>query len=313
MSGISLKWTLLSSLMTYFVGIFIVLVLLILITRIFTLKMYAMNPTPHTDTPEKLGIDFEEVHFPTDNGRQLYGWWVPAKKNSSTSPTLVLVHGWSRNLGRMLRYIKHLHPYHYNLLAFDARHHGSSDLDDHASMYKFGRDVKAAVNYASTRPIDVEKLGVVGLSIGGSGSTFAAALESNIKAVVTVGAPAHPVDVMQYEFKKHHLPAPFRWLILKQIEIKIGVKYDVFAPVKNIGKAQANFLVIHGMNDTVVPPDQGEKLHLAARQGQSEAWFIPERGHSDCHHEPGFWDHVDSFFQTQLKGGEQNHDLQNNS
>ena len=288
--------------MTYWAGTFIILALLILITRVFTLKMYAMKPMPHTDTPEKLGIDFEEVHFPTDNGRQLYGWWVPAKTNSSTTPTLVLVHGWSRNLGRMLRYIKHLHPYQYNLLAFDARHHGSSDLDDHASMYKFGRDVKAAVNYASTRTIDVDKLGVVGLSIGGSGSIFAAALEPAIKAVVTVGAPAHPVDVMEYEFKKHRLPALFRWLILKQIEIKIGVKYDVFAPVNNIGKAMAHFMVIHGLNDTVVPPGQGEKLQRAARPRQCLAWFIPERGHSDCHHESGFWDRMDNFFQTQLKG-----------
>ncbi len=283
--------------------IIIAFILLILLVRFFTLKMYALKPNKHSDTPEKLGLEYEEVRFPTENNRTLYGWWIPAEEDSKQAPILILVHGWSRNLGRMLRYIQHLHPFNYNLLAFDARHHGSSDQDDHASMYKFGQDVKAAVQYALTRDIDKNKVGVIGLSIGGAGSIYAAAIEPAIKAVVTVGAPAHPVDVMQHEFKKLHIPAFFRWLILKQIEIKMGVKYEQFAPVNNIAKADASFLVIHGEDDKVVPPHQGEKLNKAARPGQCDYWLISERGHSNCHHEPGFWERVDTFFQIQFKKG----------
>ncbi|MCF7826660.1 MAG: alpha/beta fold hydrolase [Candidatus Marinimicrobia bacterium] len=289
--------------MTLTAAILIAFVLLILLTRFVTKKMYALKPRRHVDTPEKLGIEFEEVHFPTENNKTLYGWWIPASKNSQQAPTLILVHGWSHNLGRMLRYIQHLHPLKYNLLAFDARHHGSSDLDDHASMYKFGRDIKATVQYALSRDIDTHKIGVLGLSIGGAGSVYAAAIEPAIQAVVTVGAPSHPADVMKYEFKKHHLPAPIIWLILKQIEMRIGVKYEDFAPVNNIGKADAGFLVIHGEEDDVVLPPQGKRLSEAARPGQCDYWPIAGRGHSNCHHEPGFWARIDSFFQTQFKKG----------
>ena len=289
--------------MSFWTSIFATLVLLILITRFFTMKMYALKPNKHGDTPEKLGVTFEEVYFPTENDKSLYGWWIPAASDSKQAPTLILVHGWSRNLGRMLRYIQHLHPLNYNLLAFDARHHGSSDSDGHASMYKFGRDVKAAVQYTLSRDIDTDSIGVIGLSIGGAGSTYAAAIEPAAKAVVTVGAPAHPVDVMQYEFKKHHLPAFIRWLILKQIEIKIGVKYEAFAPVNNIAKADASFLIIHGEDDVVVLPSQGEKMNAAARPGQCEYWPISGRGHSDCHHESGFWERIDIFFQTKFQKG----------
>ena len=289
--------------MSFWTSIFVALVLLILITRFFTMKMYALKPNKHGDTPEKIGLTFEEVYFPTENDKTLYGWWIPAVKDPKQAPTLILVHGWSRNLGRMLRYIQHLHPLNYNLLAFDARHHGSSDRDGHASMYKFGRDVKAAVQYTLSRDIDTDSIGVIGLSIGGAGSTYAAAIEPAIKAVVTVGAPAHPVDVMQYEFKKHHLPAFIRWLILKQIEIKIGVKYEAFAPVNNIAKADASFLIIHGEDDVVVLPSQGEKMNAAARPGQCEYWPISGRGHSDCHHESGFWERIDIFFQTKFQKG----------
>ena len=289
--------------MTSWATILLVFVLLILLARYFTLKMYALKPNKHDDTPEKLGIGFEEIRFPTEHEKSLYGWWIPAEKDAQQAPTVILVHGWSRNLGRMLRYIQHLHPLQYNLLAFDARHHGSSDLDDHSSMYKFGKDIQAAVQYALSRDIDTDKIGVVGLSIGGAGSTYAAALEPAIKAVVTVGAPAHPVDVMQHEFKKHHIPAFIRWLILKQLEFKIGVKYEHFAPVNNIAKAAAMFLVIHGAEDAVILPWQGAKLSKAARPGQCDFWLIPDRGHSNCHHESGFWERVDNFLQAQFKNG----------
>jgi len=276
---------------------------LILFIRYATKKMWAIPFSRHESTPARFGIEFEEVRFPTDNNKTLYGWWVPAAKDPGNTASLILVHGWSRNLGRTLRYIQHLHPMGYNLLAFDARHHGSSDRDDHASMYKFGRDVRSAALYLGTRDIDREKIGVVGLSIGGAGSTYAASLEPSIKAVVTIGAPAHPVDVLRYEFRKYHLPGFMVWMMLRQIENRIGVKYESFAPVNNIAKARASFLVIHGDDDRVVLPDQGQKLNAAARPGQCDYWPIPDRGHSNCHREPGFWERLHAFFQNTLNKG----------
>ncbi|MEA3286095.1 MAG: alpha/beta hydrolase [Candidatus Marinimicrobia bacterium] len=276
------------------------LFLFLVITRVLTYKMYDLKLTPHTETPEKLDIPFEEVRFPTENQCSLYGWWIPVAKQPESAPTLILVHGWSRNLGRMLRYIQHLHPLNYNLLAFDARHHGSSDRDNHSSMHKFGQDIHAAVQYACSRGIDPAKVGAIGLSIGGAGLPYAATLGSCLKAVVTVGAPAHPVDVMKREFKRYHIPGLLGWVILKQIETKIGVSYELFAPVNNIAKATAAFFVIHGDQDDVVLPSQGEKLKNAARDNQCDYWSIPERGHSNCHHEPGFWDKVDRFLQKNL-------------
>lgn len=287
--------------MTITAYILIAFVVIIIAIRLLTKNMYALKPHQHTETPEKFGIDFEAVRFPTDNQKSLYGWWVPAAVKPETATTLILVHGWDRNLGRMLRYIQNLHPLNYNLLAFDARHHGSSDQDDHASMYKFGKDVQSAVNFVQTLQIDENRIGVIGLSLGGAGAIFASALHTNIRAVVTVGAPAHPVDIMTHEFKRHRIPSFLIWFILKQVEFKIGVNFEVFAPVNNISKSDAGFLIIHGDNDGVVLPSQGEILHRAAKPGQCEFWRIPDRGHSNCHHEPGFWDKVDAFMQSTLE------------
>ncbi len=201
----------------------------------------------------------------------------------------------------MLRYIQHLHPFNYNLLAFDARHHGSSDEDGFSSMLKFGQDIKQAVNFVMTKCQQGTKIGLVGLSIGGAGSIYAASLDSRIEAVVTVGAPAHARDVMEYEFAKKRLPKiPVVWLLLKFIQYKIGMPFDDFAPVHNISKSKAKFLIIHGVDDIVVPYSQGERLFQAAKPNQAEFWEIEGKAHSNCHHEPGFWTKVETFLSSAL-------------
>ena len=286
--------------MNFLFWILLVVAILYISVQIFIRKVYAFTPVPHTDTPEKFNILFEEVWFKTENDKNLYGWWIPSQTNSQSAPTLILAHGLYRNLGRMLRYIENLHPLGYNLLTFDSRHHGSSDQDEHASLYKFGQDITHAVKFLGTMDVDLDRIGVLGLSLGGAGSIYAASLEPRIKAVVTVGAPAHPVDVMSRRFKDYYLPGFIVWYALRQIEKAIGVSYDTFAPETNIAKAAAQFLVIHGEEDQVVLASQGEKLLKASREGQCELWLIPEFGHSNCHHHPDFWGRVETFFNDNL-------------
>jgi len=286
--------------MNFLFWILLLLLLFYVGIQIFIRKVYAFTPVPHTDTPDKFGIRFEEIRFTTENDKSLYGWWIPARENSDHAPTLILAHGLYRNLGRMLRYIENLHPMGFNLLAFDSRHHGSSDRDEHASLYKIGQDITHALHHLKSMPVNQNRVGVLGLSLGGAGSIYAASLEPDIRAVVTVGAPAHPVDVMSRRFKDYYLPGFVVWYALRQIEKAIGVSYDSFAPETNIAKAQAHFLVIHGVDDDVVLASQGEKLLKAAGEDQCELWLIPEFGHSNCHHHPDFWGRVETFFKNNL-------------
>ena len=83
---------------------------------------YKFKKEQNKYTPAKYGFDFEEISIPTKNNKNLYGWWVPAENpNNEKKPTIILVHGWSRNVDRAMSYIKRLHPMGYNLLAFDSR------------------------------------------------------------------------------------------------------------------------------------------------------------------------------------------------
>ncbi len=254
-------------------------------------------------TPAKYGFDFQEIKIPTKNNKILYGWWVPTENpNNKNKPTIILVHGWSRNVDRTMSYIKKLHPAGYNLLVFDSRCHGRSDDDKFSSMVKFMEDIRAAIDYSEKLPnVDTSRIGVLGLSIGGAASLYAASLDNRIKSVVTLGAFSHPKKVMGDEFKKKKIPYfPFIWLVFKYMEFRIGAKFNDIAPSKNIAKIDASIFLIHGIDDATVPIKQADELYQAGNPDKVKLWKVEGKGHSDCNHHPEFWDNVLEFYKTTL-------------
>lgn len=267
-------------------------------------KSYKFVKEVNKYTPAKYGFDFDEISIPTKNNKNLYGWWIPAdKSNYKNLPIIILIHGWSRNVDRMMSYIKKLHPAGYNLIAFDSRCHGRSDDDKYSSMIKYTEDIIAAIDYAvKHKKGNIDKLGLLGLSMGGAASIYTASLDKRIKTVVTVGAFPHPEKVMGVEFKKRKVPYfPFVWLAFRYMEFRIGVKFNAMAPVNNIAKSDAKFLLIHGMDDETVPLEQAGELYEASNRTNTTFWKIEGKGHSDCNHHSDFWLRVLDFLDTNLK------------
>ncbi|RLC25278.1 MAG: hypothetical protein DRH21_04230 [Deltaproteobacteria bacterium] len=269
--------------------------LLILMTKMYTNKFEA-----HIKTPGDYMIPFESVRYPTKNKKKLYGWWIPAPKDKlKTASTLILVHGWNRNVGRMMPYVKELHPAGFNLLVFDSRNHGSSDPDEFSSMPKFAEDIIASINFLEKKAnINIENLGVIGLSMGGAASIYAASKDNRIEKVITVGAFAHPAVVMKREIQKKHIPYfPVIWMFFRYVQYKIGSSFEAIAPINNIGKVQAKLLLIHGEQDDVVLLEDAQSMEKAGNQEKVELWAIPGKGHSDCHEEVEFWKRVKTFLK----------------
>ncbi len=255
------------------------------------------NPRlPHRRDPSQLGLAFTTMRVPTAGGKTLYAWWVPSGR--SAAPCLVLAHGWGRNVERMLPWIEILHPEGFDLLAFDARHHGSSDDDGYATMVKFSEDIRAAVEWAA-RERGSARIGVLGLSVGGSAAIHAAAFEPRIEAGVTVGAFADPSDPRATIGPRWWLLAPGLPLAFRLIERRIGFRFRDVAPERVIARSRARFLLIHGTDDVVVPVSNAWKLAAAGGAGV-EAWIIPGRGHSDPHREPEMARRLAAFLRVSL-------------
>lgn len=283
-----------------------VLVIIILISAVFTMvllflmgRMYRNKIEKHKFKPSEFNIPFKEVWFPAKNNCQLYGWWIPSSSNPlERQPTIVLVHGWNRNLGRMMPYIRQFYGKGFNLFAFDARNHGSSDSDGLSSMPKFAEDIKSALDYLFANLIKKEtRVGIIGLSMGGSAAIYAASTDKRINRIATVGAFAHPAEVMKLEMMRRHIPEfPFIRMFLRYAEYKIGYRFDEIAPVNNIHKLDAKVLLVHGKLDQTTPFEHAEKLRDAGKQGIIELYAVADKGHSDCHESDGFWDKIVRFF-----------------
>jgi pimeloyl-ACP methyl ester carboxylesterase len=275
------------------------------IVVVLALKVGWRNPrVPHRRDPSAVGLAFDTIRIPTAGGKTLHGWWIASGK--AGAPCLVLVHGWGRNVERMIPWIEMLHPAGYDLLAFDARHHGSSDADEHASMLKFSEDIRAAVDYAVRRggggggggARTTAGVGVLGLSVGGSAAIHAASLDPRIAAVATVGAFADPSDPRATIGKHWWVLSPGLPLAFKLVERRIGFRFRDVAPELVIGNARARFLLIHGEDDAVVPVSHGQRL--AAARPDARTWIVAGRGHSDPHREPEMAAKLTAFFAESL-------------
>ena len=267
----------------------ILLFLLIIVAlELFSKRAYAYEKKSHTKTPVNFDIPFEEVQIPAKDDGALYGWWIPTEPNA---PTLILVHGWSRNVQRMLSYIRYLHPLGYNLLAIDARNHGSSSMLAAPTVGTFTEDILAAVDYLAVKNPSTT-IGVIGLSIGGQ--------DKRIKATITVGAIAHPIELMQAHFAERNIPGFIAASLFVYMRLRYGIDYERIAPINHIPNAEGTILLIHGKDDETVPLAHGRKL-ASANPTSARLWEVPGKGHSDCHLHPEFWARVDEFLAENLK------------
>ncbi len=274
--------------------VFVVLFLGLGVLFYFMVKGF-INPVDRHSVPANLPFTVEEEQIPLPDGRHLYGWWVLMDKNA---PTVIFAHGWGRNAGRMVPYLKKFCCQGMNMLAFDARGHGNSDPDKYSNLVKFAEDIRASIDFVqNSGMVQNQDFYLVGLSIGGAGSIYAAGHDFRIKKVVTVGAFAHPASVMKKQFKEHHIPYfPMIWIMFHYLRYFQHFDINKVAPERHIGHAQASFLLIHGEADATVPVEEGRRLARAAGN-KAELWIIPGRGHSDCHLEKGFWEKVIGFMK----------------
>jgi uncharacterized protein len=135
----------------------------------------AYVPTP------QLGTGYQEISFKTPDGLQLEGWYVPSKNGAA-------VISFPGRRGPQ-KPAKLLASHGYGVLLFDRRGEGESDGDPNLLGWQGTRDIEGAIAFLKARPeVDDEKIGGLGLSVGGEMMLEEAAENDELKAVVSEGA-----------------------------------------------------------------------------------------------------------------------------
>lgn len=225
------------------------------------------------------GLPWREVNLPTANGKNLFGWFIPAGERA---PALVIMHGWSGNAEMMLPLAPPLYAAGYALLLVDARCHGRSDEDSFASLLRFAEDIEAALAWlAQQAEVDAARLGIVGHSVGAGAALLVAARRPDLRAVVSVAAFAHPATMMRRWLAAKRIPyRPFGAYILGYIQRVIGYRFDDIAPCRTIARVACPVLLVNGLADATVPVSEAHAIY-AARAGAAVELLLVPGSHDD--------------------------------
>ena len=220
-----------------------------------------------TRTPTDVGLLHQEVTIPSENGKHLFGWLIPAQ-GTGRRPAAVVLHGWGGNAETLLPLARPLHEAGFALLFIDARCHGQSDEDRFTSMPRFAEDLGHAIDWLKQRPeIDPQAIASIGHSVGAAAALLSASRRTDVAAVVSIASFTHPVGMMRRWFVHKGIPYhPLGWLMLRYVEWIIGHRFDDIAPINTIRHVHCPVLLVHGTEDTTVPVSEAHAIH-AARSG----------------------------------------------
>jgi uncharacterized protein len=139
----------------------------------------------HVPTAD-LGTAYENVAFTTSDGLRLKGWYIPSRNGAA----VISFPGRASSQKRATMLARH----GYGVLLFDRRGEGESEGDPNLFGWQGERDIHAAVAFLQQRPdVDPERIGGIGLSVGGEMMIEAAAESAALKAIVSEGASSRSV------------------------------------------------------------------------------------------------------------------------
>lgn len=256
------------------------------------------------DTPMSLfGWRFNAVSFAAVDGVRLAGWWIPAERGPANR-TVVLCHGLAGGKASQLFLARRLLNGGYNVLAFDFRAHGESSGQLTSFGALEGRDVLGAIHWLrATHPDACEKVVGLGVSTGAAALISAAGDASPdaqyIDAVAVCGTYGRFDSVIDTT-TRDYIPRPLQWLVGHVGEplasMQTGTDLTRFSPAVAVKALWPRpLLVIHGVDDEIIPFENGQALFDAALQPKYDFW-IERAGHVESMTNPDAGRVIKRFF-----------------
>jgi hypothetical protein len=223
-------------------------------------------------TPDRIGLSYRDVWFHADDGVNLHGWFLPAK--GEAKGTVVFLHGNAENISTHIANVGWLPAKGFNVFLFDYRGYGLSD--GRPTLEGAHRDAEAAIDAVfGLDDVDGGRVVVFGQSLGGSIAIVALARSprrAQVRALVVEGAFSGYRRIAREKLADIWITWPF------QVPLSYAMD-NHFKPTEAISRlSPMPVLIIHGLDDTIVPSEHAKTLFAAAREPKA-LWLLPETGH----------------------------------
>lgn len=236
-------------------------------------------PNPNIVGPPPQDLPVESVLLRGAGDQLLKGWFLAGRQGKGV---VVLLHGLRADRRSMLGRARFLYRAGYSILMIDFQAHGESPGAQITFGYRESENAIAAVRYVRKR-MPGERLGVIGVSLGGAASL--------------VGKRRLPVDVFVLEAVYSSLEKAVENrmavvlgdagrflspLLLWQVKPRLGFDPDELSPVDRISRIRAPVLIIAGgKDDRTTLPDSRNLFRNAPEP--KKLWVLERAKHQDFH------------------------------
>jgi len=240
---------------------------------------FLSRPAKHSIGALPAYLQGRDVQFESGSGSELRGWLIPGRKGAGA---VVLMHGFRGDRRQMLARASFLSEAGYGVLLFDFQAHGESPGKQITIGYLESRDAQDAVEFMKKNNPG-EKLGVIGLSMGGAAAILASpALE--VEAIV-LEAVYPDIERAVANRVERYLGAWARGLgrlLIMQLPLRAGIEKEALRPIDRVGAIKAPKLFIAGAKDQHTKLDESREIFAAASEPK-ELWVVEAAAHVDVH------------------------------
>jgi uncharacterized protein len=266
------------------VGVLFLLTLLLLwlawglIANYGVVYLTKRRPPSPPDTPDNYQLAHEPRHFLSRDGTRLYGWWIPAIGVAKGS--IIICHSETGSMARNTHHALPLHQAGFNVLMFDFRAHGQSEgVARTFGMYEKD-DLLGAIDDLSHRGID--RVGVLGFSMGGAAALIAAAISEQIAAVVVEDSFSRFKNTLARRMKARGVPYFIGWQLAAWTLVAVGLnthgRIDQVDPALWAKHIRCPVLFIHAERSHLVSASEASSM-VSALGPQAELWVVPGAAH----------------------------------
>ena len=238
----------------------------------------ATRRLPHK-TPADFQLPFEDLTVRSADGLNLAGWFIPSKNGA----LIIFVHGYKDHRGSMLGAAAMYARHGYGVLLASVRAHDRSDGERLSFGHEEMKDLDAWYRVAASHEgVDVNRIAILGVSMGGSLAIQYASQNAHLAAVIADCAFSSLNDTVETSVRYFTgLPAfPFAPMIRFWAEREGGFSFAEIDAKTWIGRISPRpVFLMQGGADVVVSPSSGQALYQAAGQPK-ELWFEPALGHA---------------------------------
>lgn len=260
---------------------------------------YYPDPTADVLSRWKVNEQFRVEVGPDDSPASLLCWVVEPSAEAKRSERLVdgeprgtvlIMHGYRNRMYNMLGWAEGFADAGYRAVLIDMRGHGRSSGDYISYGVNEHRDAIAVIDELARRDLIAGKLGVWGISMGGSTAIMAAAKDKRIATVIAV-APFTSLRAVLPGFSRTALVGAFDsdeeiQQFLDDASGEAGFDPDDADALSAMKRVTVPVMIVHGQADEWVPVDHGRQLFEAAPPG-SHLFVQALAGHLDVHFDIG--------------------------